>query len=88
MKKIPATLLFWAGCISIILSSVIQLYFPAIPALFLIVNVSLVVFCIRQWYRRVREMNNQIGSERHGRLAAEHYIHERMSPGGQQRKKK
>ena len=84
--KAPATLLFWTGCIVIILFAVIQLSNPGSLVLFFIIIA--VVFCIWQWYRKVREMKNLLAEEQKSRIAADRYIYERMSPGVQQRKKK
>ena len=84
--KASATLLFWTGCIVIILFAAIPLFNPGFPALsFIIIAVG---FCIRQWYRKVREMKNLLAEEQKSRIAADRYIYERMSPGVQQRKKK
>ncbi len=84
--KASATLLFWAGCIGILLFAAIQLFFPGFPALFFIFIA--VVFCIRQWYRKVHELKNLLVREQQLRIAAERYIKEGMSLGGQQRKKR
>ena len=84
--KASATLLFWTGCIVIILFAAIQFFIPGFPALFFIIIA--VGFCIRQWYSKVHEMKNLLAEEQKARIAADRYIYERMSSTGQQRKKK
>ncbi|MBA2288098.1 MAG: hypothetical protein H0W02_21705 [Ktedonobacteraceae bacterium] len=98
--KASATLLFWIGCIAIIIFAIIQLVFPNLLApLFISVTV---VFCIRQWYRKIREMKDLLAEERQARRMAELYIyaqdqymhaqdqymHARIPPGSQRGKKK
>ncbi|MDQ2716513.1 MAG: hypothetical protein M3Z08_16535 [Chloroflexota bacterium] len=88
-----ATLLFWIGCIVIIISAAIQLFFPNFLTPLLIIFA--VGFCIKQWYRKIREMNDLLAEEQQARMKAdlyiqarEQYMHTRMSPGRQQGKKK
>jgi hypothetical protein len=84
--KAPTTLLFWTGCIVIILFTTIQLFNPGFPApFFIFIGVGI---CIWQWFRKGRKMKNLLAEEQRARIAADRYIYERMSSGGQQRKKK
>ncbi len=70
--KASATLLFWAGCVVIIICAVIQLVFPNLLTPFFIIVA--VVFCIRQWNRKVHEMQNILAEEQEARRAANQYI--------------
>ncbi|MDQ2904934.1 MAG: hypothetical protein ABI456_19820 [Ktedonobacteraceae bacterium] len=95
--KASASLLFWIGCIVIIISAAIQWFFPnLLTPLIIIIAVG---FCIRQWHRKIREMNDLLAEEQQARRTADEYsqaqdqyiyahIHTRMSPGRQQGKKK
>jgi hypothetical protein len=74
MKK-SATLRFGIGCSIIVLSAILQLFFPSFPALILITLA--VGFCIWQWHRRTRELKNQLAQEQRMRLAAVQYINAR-----------
>lgn len=84
--KVPATFLFWIGCIIIVLSAVLQLMFPYFPSLLFIA--AGVVLCIRQWYSYTGELKSILKQEREARHSAERYINESLSPRTQQRKKK
>ena len=75
MKK-SATLSFGIGCSILVFSAILQLFFPGFLALILILFA--VGFCIRQWYRRTRELKNQIAQEQKIRLAADQYINARF----------
>jgi hypothetical protein len=75
MKK-SATLRFGIGCSILVFSAILQLVFPGFLALLLILLA--VGICIRQWYRRTRELKDQIALERKIRLAADQYINARF----------
>lgn len=72
-----ATLRFGIGCSIIVLSAILPLFFPGFAALTLILIIPAVGFCIRQWYRRTRELKNQLAQEQRIRLAADRYINAR-----------
>lgn len=71
-----ATLRFGIGCSIIVFSAILQMFFPGLLALTLVLLA--VGFCIRQWYRRTRELKNQITREQKIRLAADQYINARF----------
>jgi UPF0716 family protein affecting phage T7 exclusion len=71
-----ATLRFSIGCSILLFAAILQLFFPGFLTLILILFA--VGFCIRQWYRRTRDLKKQITQEQTIRLAADQYINARF----------
>ena len=71
-----ATLRFGVGCSFLVFSAILQLVFPGLLP-FILITLA-VGFFIRQWYRRTRELKDQIAQEQKIRLAADQYINTRF----------
>lgn len=84
MKK-SATLWFWIGCFVIVVASFLQVDFPGFPGR--VITILAVGLCIWQWFRRTRELKNQVVQEKNMRLAADQFIKARIPPGSSRRKK-
>jgi len=73
-----ATRKFGIGCSFIVLFAILALFFPGLQALFNFFILLAVGVCIRQWYRRTRDLKKQITQEQTIRLAADQYINARF----------
>ncbi len=73
MIKSP-TFRFSIGCSFIVLLVVLAMLFPGWQLVFQLFILLAVGVCIRQWYRRTRDLKNQIAQEQTIRLAADQYI--------------